>query len=91
MRLHEYQRSMLFIDLGPRSLRFNISNLFFLQIAWLIETKFYVAPPWDEGMIDCAIGPGYMTSMAAMPIYGKNFKKIFFSGNKRLMTLKVGM
>ena len=75
MKLYEYQRSRLFIDLGPRSLRFNISNLFFLQTAWLIETEFYVAPPWDGGMIDCANGPGYMTSMAAMPIYGKNFKK----------------
>ena len=30
-----------------------------------------------------------MTNMAAMPIYGKNLK-IFFSGAKRPMTLKVG-
>ena len=27
-------------------------------------------------MIDCANGPGYMTSMAAMPIYGKTLKNI---------------
>ena len=74
MKLYEYQMSRLFIDLGPRSLRFNISNFFFLQTAWLIETKFYVAPPWDRGMTDCSNGPGYLTSMAAMPIYGKNFK-----------------
>ena len=33
------------LTLGPRSLRFNISNFFFLQTAWLIETKFYVEPP----------------------------------------------
>ena len=72
MKLHEYQRSRLFIDLGLKSLRFNISNLFLLQTAWLIETKCYVAPPWDGGMIDCANGPGYMISMATMPIYGKN-------------------
>ena len=75
MKLYEYQKSRLFIDLGPRSLRFNISNFLFLQTAWLIETNFYVAPPWDGGMIDYANGPGYMTSMAAMAIYGKNFKK----------------
>ena len=31
-----------------------------------------------------------MTKMAAMPIYGKNLKKIF-SGTKRPMTLKLGM
>ena len=30
-----------------------------------------------------------MTKMAAMPIYGKNLKKI--SGTKRPMTLKLGM
>ena len=32
-------------------------------------------PPWDGGMIDCSNGPGYMISMAAMSIYGRNFKK----------------
>ena len=32
-----------------------------------------------------------LIKMAAMPIYGKNFKKFFFSGTKRLMTLKLGM
>ena len=32
-----------------------------------------------------------MTKLAAMPIYDKNLKKIFFSGTKRLMTLKLGM
>ena len=42
-------------------------------------------------MIDCSNGPGHMTNMAAMPIYGKSLKKIFFSETKRLMTLKVGM
>ena len=32
-----------------------------------------------------------MTKMAAIPIYGKKLKKIFFSGTKRPMTLKLGM
>ena len=32
---------------------------------------------------------GHMTNMAAMPIYGKNFKKIFFSRTTRPMTLKL--
>ena len=35
-------------------------------------------------------GHGNMTKMAPMPIYGKNLKKIFFSGTKRPMTLKLG-
>ena len=32
-----------------------------------------------------------MTKMAAMHIYGKNLKKIFFFGIKKRMTLNVGM
>ena len=36
-------------------------------------------PPWDGGMIDCSNGPGYMTSMAAMPIYGKNFNILLWN------------
>ena len=47
-------------------------------------------PPWDGGAKVCSNGPGNMTKMAAMPIYGKNLKKIF-SGTKRPMTLKLGM
>ena len=39
----------------------------------------------------CSNGPGHMTKMAIMPIYGKNLKKIFFSGTKRLMTLNLDM
>ena len=34
---------------------------------------------------------GHMTNMAAMPIYDKNLKKIFFSRTNWLMTLKLGM
>ena len=34
---------------------------------------------------------GHMNNMAAMPIYGKNIKKIFFSRTNRPMTLKLGM
>ena len=38
----------------------------------------------------CSNGPRHLTNMAAMPIYGKNRKKIF-SRTKRPMTLKLGM
>ena len=34
---------------------------------------------------------GHMTNMAAMPIYGKNHKKIFSSRTNRPMILKLGM
>ena len=36
-------------------------------------------------------GPGLMTKMADMAIYGKNLKKIFFSGTKRSITLKLNL
>ena len=39
----------------------------------------------------CSNGPGHMTKMAAMPIYGKNPLKIFFSRTRRPMTLGLGM
>ena len=32
---------------------------------------------------------GHMTNMAAMPIYGINLKKSFFSRTNSLMTLKI--
>ena len=34
---------------------------------------------------------GHITNMAAMPIYGKNLKKIFLSRTNRPMTLKLSM
>ena len=46
---------------------------------------------WDGRTKVCSNGPGHMTKMAAMAIYGKNLKKIFFSGTKRPMTLNLGM
>ena len=39
----------------------------------------------------CTNGPGHMTKMAAMPMYDKNLKKIFFFGTKRPVTLNLGM
>ena len=40
-----------------------------------IKVKFCIKPPWDEGTNICSNGPGLMTKMATMPIYGKNLKK----------------
>ena len=42
-----------------------------------IEARFYVKPPWDGGTKVCSNGPDHMTSMATIPIYGKNLKKSF--------------
>ena len=35
--------------------------------------------------------PGHMTKMAAMPIYGKNPSKFFFSGTSGPISMKLGM
>ena len=51
------------------------SNVFFSETAWPIKAKFYVEPPWEGGTKVCINGPGHMTKMATMPVYGKNLKK----------------
>ena len=44
INLCECQRPRSFIDISPRSLRFNIFKLFSLEIARPIEVKFHVKP-----------------------------------------------
>ena len=72
MNLYKYKRSRSFTGLGPRSLRFNILLFLSLETAKPIEAKFHLYPPWDGGTKVCSNGPGHMTNMAVMPIYGKN-------------------
>ena len=67
------------------------SNIFSSETVGVIKAKFHIEPTWDRGTKDCSNAPGHMTKMAAMPIYGKNLKKIFFCGTKRPMALKLGM
>ena len=50
------------------------SNISF-QTTGPIEAKIHVKPPYNRGMKVRSKGPGHMTKMAAMPIYGKNLKK----------------
>ena len=47
-------------------------NIFSSETALPIKAKFYVEPTWEEGTKVCINGPGHMTKMAAMPLYGKN-------------------
>ena len=45
------------------------------ETAWLIKVKFYLDPPWEGATFNVYInGPGHMTKMAPMPIYGKNLQ-----------------
>ena len=39
----------------------------------------------------CSNGPGNLTKMAAMPIYGKNLLEAFFSKTSRPMTFSLGI
>ena len=57
---------------GVRCRRPPFSNAFSSETAWPIKYKFYVEPPLEGGTKVCINGPGHMTKMAAMPIYGKN-------------------
>ena len=57
------------------SVRPPFSKIFSSETAWPIKAKFYVEPPREGETKVCINGPGHMTKMAAMPIYGKNLKK----------------
>ena len=46
---------------------------------------------WEGGTNVYINNPGHMTKMAAMPIYGKNPSKIFFSGTTGPISTKLGM
>ena len=89
MNLYEYQRSRSFIDLGPRLLRFII---FSLETARPIEAKFHL---YSHGMEEQKfIQMVQVTSLIwppSCPYIVKKKLKIFFSGTKRPMILKVSM
>ena len=40
-----------------------------------VIVKFHIQPLWDWGAKVCPNGPGHMTKMTTMPIYGKNLSK----------------
>ena len=71
INLYQYERSMSFVDLGSRSIRFNIFKLIFsLETAKPTEAKFHMEPQWDSGMKSCSNSLGRMTKTAAMATYG---------------------
>ena len=53
----------------------NIFNIFSSETTGPIKVKFHMKHPWDGAMKICSTGPGLMTKMADMAIYGKNLKK----------------
>ena len=57
------------------------SNIF-SETTGPIEAKFHVEPPWEGGTKVCSNGPGHMTKMTTMPIYGKNLKNLLLPNQK---------
>ena len=60
----------------------NSLNILSSEIAVPIKVKFHMEPPWDGGTKVCSNGPGNMTKMATMSIYGKNIKISFSPESK---------
>ena len=71
----QYTHALASVHLSSVRRPFTILNIFSSETAWPIKAKFYEEPPWEGGTKVCINGPGHMTKMAAMPIYGKNLKK----------------
>ena len=61
---------------------FTFSNIFSSETTWPIKAKFYVEPPWEGGTKVCINGPGHMSKMAAMPIYGKDLKNLLLQNQR---------
>ena len=60
MNQYEYQKS-------------KVTQIQYFQTSRQIEAKF---PPWDRGTKVCSNGLGHMTTLTAVPIYGKNLKNL---------------
>ena len=69
----------------------NILKIIFSQTIGPNELKFHVKTPYAKLAKIFTNYFGHMTKMAAMPIYGKNPIKIFFSRTRRPVTLGLSM
>ena len=86
-----WEGSVVRLSVRPSVVRPQFQTTSPLKLLGPIATKFHTQPPGPLGKKSCSNGLGHMTNMAAMPIYGKNPKKIFFSRTTRPMTLKFSM
>ena len=60
------------------------SNIFSSETTRPIEAKFHIEPPWDGWTKVRSNDSGQMTKIAAIPIYGKNFKNLLLKNQKAL-------
>ena len=52
------------------------------ETAWLIEDKFHLELPLDKRTKVYSNGPGHMTKMVTMPIYGKTLNNLLLLNRK---------
>ena len=70
---------------------FKVNTFFSQKQVGRFGPKIHMKAEVRMGMIIYTNELGHLTNMAAMPIYSKNLKKIFFSRSNRPMILKLGM
>ena len=76
MKIYDNPRSRPFIDLYPRSLRFNIFKLLFLKTpGYWSQISYTVSMWWMLGMKICSTVPGHMNKMVSRPIYETHLQK----------------
>ena len=62
----------------------NIFNIFSSETTGPIKKEIHMKYLWDGAMKICSTGPGLMTKMAVMAIYGKKFKKNLLLWHKKV-------
>ena len=87
--VHQWLRRPSSVVRRPSSV--NIFKHLLLWNHWANWTQISYGDSLGWGTKVCSNVPGHVTKKAAMPIYGKNPLKIFFSRTRRPMTLGPGM
>ena len=59
----------------------HFQRYFISKATWLIKGKVHMEPPWEVREKIYINGPGHITKMATLPIYGKNLQ-IFLLQNQ---------
>ena len=95
MAINKFQRSRLTFNFSAKVAHIGVpsthQNIVSSETTRPVELKFNLKPPYDRLAKIYTKCTGHMTKMATMPIYGKNFLNVFFSGTKRPMALALGM
>ena len=95
MAINKFQRSRLTFALSAKIAHIVVPSIYLnivsSQTIGPIELEFHMKTPYDKSAKINTKYFGHMTKMAAMPIYGKNLLKIFFSRTRRPVTLGLGM